>query len=390
MTYELSRDLLRASKLAGEVVESKLRLELAATAADLGLGEWDSGSGRIWATNKARQMFGLGEVEDLAAQQWLNQIHPDDRIGVKEGLERTVKGNEDFVAEFRVCPDGLGMRWLAVRGRVNTLDGGRQVVLRGVVRDVTRSRLQREEAQGLRRELAHAGRVTMLGQLATSLAHELSQPLGAILRNTEAAELMLEAQILDRESLKEVVADIQRDDRRAGQVIDRLRALLMRRQMDFQSLELDELVQDVLMLVRADSASRDVSIDFKLEPSLPRIKGDRVHLSQVLLNLILNAMDAVADLTPDRRRVAVGVGRSDELRIELYVADAGEGIPSDAAARIFEPFFTTKAAGMGMGLAISRSIVERHGGSISLTSEFGSGARFSVMLPIDGGAGSMA
>ena len=119
------------------------------------------------------------------------------------------------------------------------------------MRDVTRSRLQREEAQGLRRELAHAGRVTMLGQLATSLAHQLSQPLGAILRNTEAAELMLEAQILDRESLKEVVADIQRDDRRAGQVIDRLRALLMRRQMDFQPLELDELVQDVLMLVRA-------------------------------------------------------------------------------------------------------------------------------------------
>ena len=233
---------------------------------------------------------------------------------------------------------------------MNTLDGGRQVVLRGVVRDVTRNRLQREEAQELRRELAHAGRVTMLGQLATSLAHELSQPLGAILRNTEAAELMLEAQILDRESLKEVVADIQRDDRRAGQVIDRLRALLMRRQMDFQPLELDELVQDVLMLVRADSASRDVSIDFKLEPSLPRIKGDRVHLSQVLLNLILNAMDAVADLTPDRRRVAVGVGRSDELRIELYVADAGEGIPSDAAARIFEPFFTTKAAGMGWDL----------------------------------------
>ena len=104
----------------------------------------------------------------------------------------------------------------------------------------------------------------------------------------------------------------------------------------------------------------------------------------MLLNLILNAMDAVADLTPDRRRVSVGVGRSDELRIELYVADAGEGITSDAIAKIFEPFFTTKATGMGMGLAISRSIVERHGGSISLTSESGSGARFSVMLPVDG------
>ena len=383
MTYELSRDLFRASMLAREVTHGELRLELAATAADLGLGEWDSGSGRIWATNKARQLFGFDEAEEPAPQQWLDRIHPDDRDRVKEGLDRSVSGNEDYVAEFRVSTDGQGTRWLTARGRASSADGGRRVVWRGVVRDVTQSRLEHDETLELRRELAHSGRVSMLGQLASSIAHELSQPLGAILRNTEAAELMLKASTVDRESLQELVADIQRDDRRAGLVIERLRSLLKRRELELQPLAVDGIVQDVLTLVHPDSASRHIRIDCRLEASLPKVQGDRVHLSQVLLNLLLNAMDAVTDLTPDRRRVVVGAAKNGAGTIELYVADAGHGVVPDAAARVFEPFFTTKPTGMGMGLAVSRSIVERHGGRIVLKNEPGWGARFSVELPIE-------
>lgn len=383
MTYELSQDLLRASTLAREVTESELRLELAATAADLGLGEWDSASGRIWATRKARQIFGLGEAEEPGARRWLDQVHPDDRERVREGLERTVERNEDYVAEFRVCPNSGSTRWVAARGRVKALDRGRRVLLRGVVRDVTENRIAQDEALELRRELAHSGRVSLLGQLASSLAHELSQPLGAILRNTEAAELMLRAPTLDRAELQELVADIHRDDRRAGLVIDRMRSLLKGRQLELLPISLDGVVQDVLDLVHADSASRHVSIDCRLDPALPKVRGDRVHLSQVLLNLILNGMDAVENMAPDRRRVIVGAGKSDERTIELFVADAGDGVPPDAVAQVFDPFYTTKPAGMGMGLAISRAIIERHGGRISLNNEPGRGARFSVILPID-------
>jgi two-component system, LuxR family, sensor kinase FixL len=383
MTYELSRDLLRASALAREVVDGQLRLELAATAADLGLGEWESGSGRIWATRKARQMFGLDEADEAGIQGWLDKVHPDDRTRIKEGLERAVNGNVDFVAEFRVVPDGHSTRWLAARGRVKPADAGRRV-LRGVIRDITQNRLAEAEALELRRELAHSGRVSLLGQLASSLAHELSQPLGAILRNTEAAELLLRASSIDREELQEIVADIQRDDRRAGLVIDRMRSLLKGRQLELLPISLDSVVQEVLALVHADSESRHISIDCRLEPSLPNVQGDRVHLSQVLLNLILNAMDAVAGQVTQRRRVTVGVGRPSHEAIELYVADAGDGVPPETAARIFEPFYTTKATGMGMGLAISRAIVESHGGRISLSNERGGGARFSVLLPIVG------
>jgi two-component system, LuxR family, sensor kinase FixL len=383
MTYELSRDLLRASTLAREVAQGKLRLELAATAANLGLGEWESSSGRIWATHKARQLFGLDGLEDAELHPWLDKVHPEDRARVTDELRRAINGTDDYVAEFRVRPDGRTTRWLAAHGRVLWVEGGRKIVLRGVVRDITESRLARDEAQELRRELAHTGRVSLLGQLASSLAHELSQPLGAILRNTEAAELMLMVPDIDREELQEVVADIRRDDHRAGLVIERMRSLLKGRQLELLPVALDGVVEDVLALVHADSDSRHVKIECQLETSLPKVQGDRVHLSQVLLNLILNAMDAVTDLTPDRRHVTVGAARNGHQTIELYVADAGDGIPPEAMNQVFEPFFTTKPAGMGMGLAITRSIVERHGGQISVSNRAGRGARFSITLPID-------
>ena len=383
MTLELGRDLVRASALAREVIEGKLRLELAATAAELGLGEWDSSSGQIWSTRKARQLFGFGETEEPAPREWLDRIHPDDRSRVKEGLERAVNCNEDYVAEFRISPIDRSTRWLAARGRTTVVESSRRVVLRGVVRDITQNRLAQDEAQELRRELAHTSRVSMLGQLASSLAHELSQPLGAILRNTEAAELMLKAPTIDREELLDLVADIQRDDRRAGLVIDRLREMLKRRQLELQPVSLNGVVQDVLALVHSDSESRHVHIDCELDPSLPTVQGDRVQLSQVLLNLILNAMDAVVGLTQERRRVFVGTSRNGKSAIELYVADNGDGVPADGVSRIFEPFYTTKETGMGMGLAISRAIVERHGGEVFFRSEPGRGARFTVTLPID-------
>lgn len=384
MIYELSRDLLRASALAREVASGEMSLDLAATAADLGLGEWESNSGRIRSTPKARQIFGLETVREPEAQLWLEKIHPDDRARVKEGLEQAVRGKEDYVAEFRVCLDGSRPHWLAARGRAEQVGTSRQVVLRGVVRDVTENRAARAEAEELRAELAHSGRVSLLGQLASSLAHELSQPLGAILRNTEAAELMLQAPAIDRDELQEVLADIRRDDHRAGLVIERMRALLKDRRLEMLPVALDDLVQDMLALVHADSNSRHVTIDCELAPSLPKVRGDRVQLSQVLLNLILNAMDAVAGLAPDRRRVVVGAGSRDERTVEMYVEDAGEGIGADALARIFEPFYTTKTTGMGMGLAISRTIVELHGGQIHVRNDPGRGARFSVMLPVDG------
>ena len=233
----------------------------------------------------------------------------------------------------------------------------------------------------LRRELAHAGRVSMLGQLASSLAHELSQPLGAILRNAEAAGMVLDSKSPDHEELKAIVTDILRDDRRAREVVDRLRTMLRRRPAELQVVTADSLLEDVVALVRADAASRDIAIEQLPSPGNLKVDGDRVQLSQVLLNLVINAMDAVAELPSVQRNVTLGARTAPDGQVEFYVADSGPGIPPEFARKIFEPFFTTKPSGMGIGLAISRTIAEAHGGSLTMETQLHGGTTFRMTLP---------
>lgn len=381
MAYELSRDALSASRLAGELKESRQRLELAAAAAELGLWEWSSRSGRIWATKQAREIFGFGQGAVTGVQDWLARIHPDDVGRLHSPTMDVLDRGGEHVAEFRVCPGPGETRWVSVHGRAEHGRGESGTLMRGVLRDISDQRRVQDETQELRQELSHAGRVSLLGQLASALAHELSQPLGAILRNAEAAELMLGSASPDIEELKAIVADIHRDDRRAGQVIDRLRTLLKRRQMDFQAVDVEALLQDMVALVRGDAASRHVALELEVESGLPAVSGDRVHLSQVLLNLIMNAMDAVMDLPAGARRVRVAGRRSAAGSVEVTVSDTGTGIPAEAASRLFEPFFTTKPAGMGIGLSVSRTIVDAHGGQLSAGNAPEGGASFRVVLP---------
>jgi PAS domain S-box-containing protein len=381
MAYELGRESLHAARLARDLDDSERRVELAADAAEVGLCEWDRGSGKLWATQRARRIFGLLEQPATELSGWLERVHPDDAERIVSELQTALADGRELRSEFRVCLPGSGTRWVAVNGKPEAAGGRPRTRVRGVIRDVTRQRETQAEMLELRRELAHSGRVSVLGQLASSLAHELSQPLGAILRNTEAAELLLRAPEPDLEELKAIVADIHRDDRRAGEVIDRLRALLKRRRLDLEPVSLTDVISDVTSLLRADAASRHVDIVWSAEPSLPVISGDRVHLSQVMMNLVINAMDAVMDRKPSERRVVVDVRRISGGSIELTVRDNGGGIPADSLARIFEPFFTTKAAGMGMGLSVCRTIVDAHGGTLTAENAPEGGAIFRVILP---------
>jgi signal transduction histidine kinase len=230
-------------------------------------------------------------------------------------------------------------------------------------------------------DVAHTARVAMLGQLASALAHELSQPLAAILRNAEAAEIMLRSATPDLTELRAIVADIHRDDRRASAVIERLRALLKRRQLDFQPIAVDELVQETSSLVRSGAAARRIALETMIPANLPRISGDRVHLSQVLLNLLLNGVDAAAALDRPGRSVTVTARVTATRSIEVAVTDSGPGISAPLLGRLFEPYFTTKPDGMGMGLAVSRMIVEAHGGRLWAENHEGAGATFRFTIP---------
>lgn len=390
MAFELSRDLFVAARLERDLRESEQQLELTASAGGLALWSMDTTGRRAWATAQAREMFGLPveESQELDLERVIAAVHADDAAMVRGAIETALASSTEFSAEFRVTrPDGSS-RWLEAHGRPGA-DAPRRVrVMRGVLRDVTERRQVQDELSVLRGELHHVGRVSMLGQLASSIAHELSQPLGAILRNAEAAELMLRNESPDLEELRGIVTDIRRDDRRAGDVIDRLRALLKRRSLDLQPVTVESLVQDVASLVRPDASARGVALEYDIEPGLPMVSGDRVHLSQVLINLVINGMDAAAETATVPRRVAIRAGRGDDGTVELSVTDSGPGLPPGPAEKVFEPFYTTKPDGMGMGLPVSRTIVEAHGGRLVAESGPRGGATFrAVLVTAAAGAG---
>ena len=240
------------------------------------------------------------------------------------------------------------------------------------------------ELEQLRSQLRHASRVSMMGQLASALAHELSQPLGAILRNTEAAELFLQHEPPDLDELRAILSDIRQDDVRASGVIERLRALLKRRTFTPRALSVSDMLETIRDLTRIDASSRGVGLEIEGTHGIPPVMGDPVHLQQVLLNLILNAMDAGDGLPPERRVVRVRATHSGDHEVELSVADAGHGIPPERLEQLFEPFFTTKVSGLGVGLSISRTIVEAHGGRIWAEPGVPHGATFHFTVPVAG------
>ena len=295
--------------------------------------------------------------------------------GWKPGVLRS--GTHD-----RVRPRFWGDRPCASRGEppLPGCDGGDG--LRAERRRAAcREALGRSAANGLQAELADVGRVSTMAQLATGLAHELSQPLGAILRNAEAPGYRLQSSTPDLEEVRAILADICKDDTRAGDVIDHMRSLLKRRGLERVELRLAELVAEVVVLVQPDAASRKVRIAVEAPRTLPPVHGDRVHLQQVLLNLILNGMDAMAAVPAEGRSLVVRARQADAGTIEVSVADAGHGIEDAKLSRLFEPFFTTKPQGMGLGLPISATIIKAHGGRI--WAESGpAGATFFFTVPV--------
>jgi signal transduction histidine kinase len=247
---------------------------------------------------------------------------------------------------------------------------------------VQRRRRQQAEADALQRrsELSRAMRFAAIGELTASIAHEINQPLGAILSNADAAELLLKAGKATPEDLREILADIRRDDLRAHEVIRRLRALLEKHEVEHRDLHLHPVLDDVLALLAPEARRRGVSIDHAFEAADDRLHGDPVQLQQVLLNLGLNALDAMEPTEPARRRLRITTADRGD-RLELTVADRGHGIEPARRQTVFESFYTTKPRGLGLGLPIVRAIVEAHQGNIAISPNEGGGTVFTVTLP---------
>jgi two-component system sensor kinase FixL len=223
----------------------------------------------------------------------------------------------------------------------------------------------------------------LLGELSGALAHELQQPLTAILCNANTAQLLTKKAAFSLEELQEILQEIVNDDKNAGQIIQRLRALLVRGETQFDLVEVPELLADVLVLARGTLRERNIRVNTRVEEEIPTVKGDRVELQQVLLNLVLNACDAMSDNPARDRRMEVVVDLSDDSNaVRISVLDCGNGIDAEQLERVFEPFYTTKVGGLGLGLAISHSIITAHGGRLWATNRSDRGAAFHFTLPI--------
>ena len=235
-----------------------------------------------------------------------------------------------------------------------------------------------------RAELAHLSRVTMLGELSGSMAHELNQPLTAILSNAQAAQRFLADDQPDLSELRDILGDIVAQDKRAGEVIRRLRLLLKKGEVQQHPLSVNEVVLEVLRLVRSDLVNQNFTAHTELAPGLPLVRGDGVQLQQVLLNLVMNACEAMAGAERDARQFTIRTDRSEDGCVRVSVVDCGPGIAPEKLEQIFESFYTTKAQGMGLGLAVCRSIITAHNGKLWATNNPGRGATFHFTLPAIG------
>jgi len=498
--YELACDIWRAAELARRLNLAEERIQLATTAAGIGIWEWRPGSDELWASETARGLLGLTPADAVSAERFFGKLLPEHGKSVRDAIEGAQQNSGEFDTSARVAQEQPEPRWVALRG--SAAADSKQRVVRGVVFDITerkgaeqRLRMVAEgspnavmmvdrdgrivfsnarasalfgydrgellgkpiemlvpsasrpsheayrrdfvtntstgamragtEVHGLRKdgaeipvevwlttvrihddllvlvnvidisvrrsteaelarqrqELAHLTRVAMIGELSGSLAHELNQPLTAILTNAQATQKMAENGALNDETLNEILQDIVDDSKRAGEVIRRLRSFIRRGEVQRERLDMNGIVADVLRLLRFDLVARGVTVDTELAPVLPGVLGDHIQLQQVLLNLIMNACEAMESVAkPCTLTVRSEVDTGGAVRIS--VIDAGTGIPADELGRIFEPFVTTKSYGMGLGLAVCRTIIEHHGGSIgAYNNESAPGATFHFSLP---------
>ena len=314
---------------------------------------------------------------DVCQRAWL--AGDSSALEVLIGIESVLKGyRAEFVPEYR-CTTPDGEVWYAMSVEpLRRADGGAVISHR----DITDRKRTEMTVQRHYRELAHIARVAMMGELAASLAHELNQPLTAILSNAQAALRFLAAPSPDLDEVRAILADVVEDNQRAGEVIRRLRNLLRKGEVELLPLNLNQLTQEVVKLLHSDAIIRHVAIVMELDPDLPLVHGDRVQLQQVLLNLMLNGFEAMAERATDDRQMVVRTQRVDAKTIQVAVQDCGSGLDEDVLARIFEPFYSTKPEGMGMGLSICRSILEIHGGRLWAANSLDCGATFYFSLPV--------
>ena len=353
------RDITALARAELALRQKDERLSFIARAACDLIYEWDIVRGELWSSSGDRNE-GAPSVRQLSIETWGSCIHPVDRERVARDCRAALRGSATtWEAEYLYIGRGGPPRWVRHRAYIVRDTTGMAVRMIGAITDRSDSK-HLEEAN---RTLERFARLATVGQITASIAHEINQPLGAIRYNAEAGLLFLNRDSYDKDEFQEIFDDIRRDNRRASDLVTRLRELLHDHELRLDPIDLNDVIRDVVKLMRVEARQRHVHLEAQCA-ELPTVLGDYGRLQQVLLNLILNSMDAMTALPESRRWIAIRTARFGATRIRVEVADRGCGIDPATLPKIFESFFTSKAQGMGLGLAIARSIVEAHGGRI--------------------------
>jgi PAS domain S-box-containing protein len=344
---------------------------------------WRVGSDEITWSEQLYRIYGFDPTVRLTLELIASRVHPEDVALMKEMSERVRSRSEDFEYEHRLLMPDRSVKHLQVVGHC-CRDGSGQLECIGTVQDVTQRRFAEEALAKARTELANMASVTSLGVLTASIAHEVNQPLSGIVTNTSTCLLMLDSDPPNVEIARETARRALRDGNRASEIITRLRALFGKKQATTESLDLNEATREVIALSMSELRRNRVFLQIDLDAELPIITGSRVQLQQVILNLLRNASDAMSQLQDRPRRLLIRTEREGGERVRLMVQDVGVGFDIDAMDSLFQAFYTTKPDGMGMGLSISRSIIESHHGRLWATRNEGPGATFCFSLPCRG------
>jgi PAS domain S-box-containing protein len=374
------RDITERKRSELELRRSEAFLAEGQRLSSTGSFSWRVDTDVVTWSEELYRIYAIEQGAPVTLALMATRHHPDDIPLLNDKVDRARSAGSDFEHDHRLQMPDHSVKYLHMVAHATRDRDGRLEYI-GAVQDVTQRRLSEEAVANARSELAHAARVASLGALTASITHEVSQPLAGIINNANTGLRMLAALPPDVEGARETVRRTIRDGNRASDVITRLRALFAKKDPNAETVDLNEATRDVISLSLSDLQRKRVILRTELAEDLPPVIGDRVQLQQVILNLFLNAADAMSNVDDRPRQLLIRTEQEEENRVRLSVQDSGVGFDLQGVDRLFEAFYTTKSSGMGIGLSISRSIIESHRGRLWAVPNDGPGATFAFSVP---------
>ena len=326
------------------------------------------------------QIMGIESGSKPSMDLIMQRVHPDDRAYLHHEADRARQGAQNFDYEQRLrMPDGQ-IKHVHLRAHRVKYESGKEEIV-GALMDITEARKSQETLHAAQTALAHASRVATLGEISASIAHEVNQPLAAIVANGQACLRFLRRETPDLDNVRSAVEWIVKDGNRAGEVIKRVRGLLKKESAEKIPLDVNDLINEVAALLQRELTAQQVALQLELTPRVPAIFADRIQLQQVIINLVMNGAEAMQPIADRPHGLEIRSYQDETDRVVVAVKDSGVGLPCESADRVFDAFFSTKPGGLGMGLSICRSIVEAHGGRLWPSANSGPGTTFQFALP---------